>query len=109
MIFDTVSFYQILEESKLVGCRVELPVFCGIYEQIAREPGQVTFEDCVEAFKTFDRDGTGQMSSAELRQLLVNIGDTLTDDQADATVCPHEDPAKGTIGYVQLLKSLMGK
>ena len=49
------------------------------------------------------------MSSAELRQLLVNIGDTLTDDQADATVCPHEDPAKGTIGYVQLLKSLMGK
>ena len=49
------------------------------------------------------------MSSAELRQLLVNFGDTLTDDQADAIVGPHEDPAKGSIGYVQLLKSLMGK
>jgi len=99
---------KVVRESNLEGTRVELAVFCGIYEQVARQPGQVTFEDCVEAFKTFDRDNTGQMSSAELRQLLVNIGDTLTDAQADVIVGPHEDSEKGTIGYVQLIKSLMG-
>ena len=60
----------------------------------------------IEAFKTFDRDQTGVISAAELRQLLVNLGDTLTEDQADFIVIPHEDD-KGTVGYNGLIKALM--
>ena len=54
-----------IKESELTGKRVDLETFCGIYEQIAGAPGQATFEDMMEAFKTFDRDNTGLMSAAE--------------------------------------------
>lgn len=97
---------KICKDSSLEGKRVDLETFCAVYEQIANAPGQATFEDMMEAFKTFDRDQTGVISAAELRQLLVNLGDTLTEDQADTIVIPHEDQ-KGCVGYQQLIKTLM--
>ena len=90
----------------MVGKRIDLETFCPIYEQIANASGQATYEDMVEAFKTFDRDQTNTISAAELRQLLVNLGDTLTEEQADQIVQPHEDE-KGSVYYQQIIKQLM--
>lgn len=84
-----------------------MATFCGIYEQISKAPGQATFEDMCEAFKTYDRDQTGIISAAQLRQLLVNLGDTLTEDQVDTILNPHED-ANGNVSYQPLIKCLMG-
>lgn len=103
----TLIFLQIIKESELEGKRVEIETFCGIYEQISKAPGQATFDDMCEAFKTYDRDQTGIISAAQLRQLLVNLGDTLTEDQADTIITPHED-AKGNVSYQPLIKCLMG-
>ena len=97
---------KIKKESALVGKRIDLETFCPIYEQVANAPGQATYEDMVEAFKTFDRDQTNTISAAELRQLLVNLGDTLTEEQADQIVQPHEDE-KGSVYYQQVIKQLM--
>ncbi|XP_065648394.1 myosin light chain 6B [Hydra vulgaris] len=97
---------KIKKDSSLVGKRIDLETFCPIYEQIASMSGQATYEDMVEAFKTFDRDQTGTISAGELRQLLVNLGDTLTEEQADVIVQPHEDE-KGAVSYHQIIKHLM--
>merc|ERR1711872_218389 len=58
----TADVAKIIEESDLKGKRVELEQFCATYEQM------------MEAFKTFDRDNAGEIAVATLRQLLVNIG-----------------------------------
>jgi len=103
----TADVEKMIIDSELANTRVELEKFCAIYEQVTAQPGQATYEDMMEAFKTFDRDSAGIISSAELRQILVNIGDSLTDAQADIIVAPHEDVDNGTVGYQQMIKTLM--
>ena len=97
---------QIIKDSELEGKRVELETFCGIYEQISKAPGQATFEDMVEAFKTYDKESNGFVSGAQIRQLLINMGDTLTEPEAETILLPHEDE-KGEICYQDLIKALI--
>ena len=45
-----------------------------IYQAVSKETDSGTFADFMEGFKTFDREGQGFITSAELRFLLANMG-----------------------------------
>ena len=40
-------------------------------------------EEILEAFKVFDKDGNGFVSAAELRHIMTNLGEKLTDEEVD--------------------------
>ncbi len=40
-----------------------------------------TEEEIVEAFKVFDKDGNGYISAAELRHVMTNLGEKLTEEE----------------------------
>ena len=42
---------------------------------------QDTEEDIIEAFRVFDKDGNGTISAAELRHVMTNLGEKLTDEE----------------------------
>ncbi len=48
--------------------------FLPIYQAIIKEKAEGTFADFSEAFKTFDREGQGFMTMAELHNVLVAYG-----------------------------------
>merc|ERR1712096_213774 len=103
----TADVQKMIVDSDLKGKRVDLETFCGIHEQIKTAPGQAGYEDMMEAFKTYDKDNAGTMSGGTLRQLLVNVGDVLKEDDADKIVDMFEDKDSGTIMYQGMIKSLM--
>ena len=39
-----------------------------------------TEDDLLDAFKVFDRDGNGVISPAELRHIMTNLGEKLSDE-----------------------------
>lgn len=43
-------------------------------------------EEIREAFKVFDKDGNGYISSAELRHVMTNLGEKLTDEEVDEMI-----------------------
>lgn len=45
-----------------------------IYEEMSMEKDTGTSADFMEAFKTFDREGQGLISSAEIRNVLKMLG-----------------------------------
>ena len=45
-----------------------------MYEAINKETDTGTYADFVEGFKTFDREGQGYVSAAELRNMLTMMG-----------------------------------
>ncbi|CAK8679675.1 calmodulin-like [Clavelina lepadiformis] len=45
-----------------------------------------------EAFRLFDKDGNGFISAAELRDVMTNFGDTLTDEEVDEMIKAIADP-----------------
>lgn len=43
-------------------------------------------EEIKEAFKVFDKDGNGQISAAELRHVMTNLGEKLSDEEVDEMI-----------------------
>ena len=46
----------------------------------------VTEEELIEAFKVLDRDGNDFISAAELRHVMTNLGEKLTDEEVDEMI-----------------------
>lgn len=66
-------------------------------------------EEIREAFKVFDRDNNGFISSQELRHVMTSIGEKLTDEEVDMMIKEADANGDGRIDYnefVQLLVSI---
>ena len=95
-----------IEDSKLKGQRVDFETFFGIYKFILNKPTVGSYADMVEGLKTLDRDSSGMIYAAELRHILSNVADKMTEDQLNLTLGPHES-GEGTIHYEALIKFVM--
>jgi len=65
-----------------------------------------TEEDVKEAFRVFDKEGTGFISAAELRHVMINLGEKLTDAELDELMQEIE-VKDGRIKYEEFVKTLM--
>jgi len=63
---------------------VDFPSFLTIMARKMKD--QDTEDDIIEAFRVFDKDGNGTISAAELRHVMTNLGEKLTDEE----VCPSQ-------------------
>lgn len=52
-----------------------------------------------EAFKVFDKEGTGSISSAYLRHIMTTMGDKLSDDEVDEMIQEADMDGDGDIDY----------
>lgn len=52
-----------------------------------------------EAFKVFDKDGNGFISAAELRNVMVNLGEKLTDEEVENMIREADVDGDGQINY----------
>jgi len=56
-------------------------------------------EELREAFKTFDRDGNGRISAAELRHVMTNLGEKLSDEEVDEMIKEADLDGDGEVNY----------
>ncbi|KAM0016147.1 putative EF-hand domain-containing protein [Helianthus debilis subsp. tardiflorus] len=66
-------------------------------------------EDLKEAFRVFDKDQNGFISAAELRHVMTNLGEKLTDDQLDEMIREADLDGDGQISYQEFVKIMMAK
>ena len=52
-----------------------------------------------EAFKVFDKDGNGRISAAELRHVMTNLGEKLTEDEVDEMIREADTDGDGQVNY----------
>lgn len=76
----------------------------------SRQPKDTdTEEELIEAFKVFDRDGNGFISAAELRHVMTNLGEKLTDEEVDEMIREADVDGDGQINYEEFVKMMMAK
>jgi len=63
-------------------------------------------EEFLEAFKVFDKDGNGFISAAELRHIMTNLEEKLTDDEM---IREADVVGDGQINYEEFVKMMMSK
>ena len=64
-------------------------------------------EDILEAFKAFDKGGNGFISTAELRHIMTNLGEKLTDEELDEMTRDADVDGTGQIEYEAFINMMM--
>lgn len=66
-------------------------------------------EELREAFRVFDKDGNGFISAAELRHVMTNLGEKLTDDEVDEMIREADLDGDGTVNYEEFVRMMTAK
>jgi len=66
-------------------------------------------EELREAFKVFDKDGNGFISAAELRHVMTNLGEKLSDAEVDEMIREADVDGDGQINYDEFVDMMMAK
>ena len=61
-------------------------------------------EEIREAFRVFDKDGNGFISAAELRHVMTNLGEKLTDEEVDEMIREADIDGDGQVNYEGMYK-----
>ena len=68
-----------------------------------------TEEEIREAFKVFDKDGNGFISAAELRHVMTNLGEKLSDEEVDEMIREADVDGDGQVNYDEFVKMMLSK
>jgi calmodulin len=60
-------------------------------------------EEIREAFQVFDKDGNGFISAAELRHVMANLGEKLTEQELDQMIKEADIDGDGQVNYEGIL------
>ncbi|GAA5877691.1 hypothetical protein JCM8547_003799 [Rhodosporidiobolus lusitaniae] len=87
--------------------QIDFPEFLTM---MARKMKDTDSEDEVrEAFKVFDKDGNGFISAAELRHVMTNLGEKLSDNEVEEMIREADVDGDGQINYDEFVKMMMSK
>jgi len=62
-----------------------------------------------EAFSLFDKDGNGFISAAELRHVMTNLGEKLTDEEVDEMIREADIDGDGQVNYEEFVTMMTSK
>ncbi|XP_052105384.1 calmodulin-beta-like [Mytilus californianus] len=66
-------------------------------------------EDLREAFKIFDKNNDGKIDTNELKKVMVNIGEKLTDEEANEMIKEADVDGDGKVNYEEFVKMMTSK
>lgn len=95
-----------VERFERIKGRISVEHFWQEYQAMTRRRSPV-YEDFVEGLRAFDHEANGLINTAELRNVLCNLGDRLKMEEAEDIVSLRDD--KGKIEYEKLVKDLMSQ
>ena len=58
-------------------------------------------EDILEAFRIFDKDGNGVINSRELKHVMANLGEVLSEYEVEAMIREADFDGDGCINYAE--------
>ena len=68
-----------------------------------------TNEESVEAFKVFDDSGNELISAVELRRVMTNLGEKLTEAEVDEMIREADVDGDGYINFEEFVSMMLGK
>ncbi|CAJ0901341.1 3466_t:CDS:2, partial [Entrophospora sp. SA101] len=98
---------EVAELSKDLGERIDFNKFMEILERPNGFAPLGTFEEFIEGFQVFDKDRTGYISAGELRYVLSNLGEKLSNEEVDELMKISQVDKNGNIKYDDFVKFIL--
>ena len=64
-------------------------------------------KEMLEAFKVFDKDGSGTISHAELKQVMEDLGENMTEQEIDNMIKDADTDDDGMVNYQEFLAMMI--
>lgn len=90
------------------GARLTFEEFQPIFASVSKEKQSGSASDFVEGLRMFDSDGSGMISVAELRHILTNIGDKLSNSEVDKLLREVRTEG-GLVNYEEFVRKVMSQ
>ncbi|KAF9682936.1 hypothetical protein SADUNF_Sadunf05G0160100 [Salix dunnii] len=74
---------------------------------MGRKQKENVAEELKEAFKVFDRNQDGYISANELRQVMMNLGERLTEEEAEQMIREADVDGDGLVSYEEFARMMM--
>jgi len=91
--------------AELGGQKIDFSVFLRLMGRKVQDMGNME-EEIVDAFKVFDKAGTGYVAASEIRHVITVLGETLTREEAETMMKDADIDGSGRINYNQFAKLL---
>mmetsp|Transcript_19732 Transcript_19732/g.42496 ORF Transcript_19732/g.42496 Transcript_19732/m.42496 type:complete len:144 (-) Transcript_19732:31-462(-) len=100
-----MSEVELKEMSGELGAEVSFKAFC---DNIAKKlEGPSNAADVKAAFAVFDKDKSGNVSAAQLKKILTELGEQLSSDEVDAMLKTADVDGSGNINYENFMKKML--
>ncbi|EMP39433.1 Calmodulin, striated muscle [Chelonia mydas] len=86
---------------------VDFPEFLSLMARKMRDMDSE--EEIREAFRVFDEDGIRYISAAELRHVMTNLGEKLTDEEVDEMIKEADADGNGQVNYEEFVRMMASK
>ena len=97
---------QWMKEAGGESATIDVSTFKTYFNKKMRRP-EDTERDMREAFKALDKEGNGLISEAELRQILMNLGEALEPYEVDSLLRQVDVNTEGEIQYDKFVDLLV--
>jgi len=85
---------------------IDFDEFCKLVTKQMKNP-IASEQEIIESFKVFDKEGKHLITAAELRHIMINMGEKLTDEEVDEMLRECDVDSDGKINYVDFIKMLV--
>ncbi|KAK3417463.1 calmodulin-like protein 11 [Eucalyptus grandis] len=82
---------------------IEFAKFLGLMAYNIKEAADEE-EELKEAFKVFDKDQDGYISPSELRHVMINLGEKLTEEEVQQMISEADLDGDGQVGFEEFVK-----
>merc|ERR1719421_747705 len=86
---------------------IDFPEFLSLMAR--KQKDQDIDDELIEAFKVFDTDKNGFISAGELREVMTNLGEKLTDEEVFDMVQEADSDKDGQINFEEFEVMMMAK
>ncbi|KAF3424573.1 hypothetical protein E2986_11292 [Frieseomelitta varia] len=110
-LFDDSDLNALIAENDPEGIgKVNFDGFCRIAGRfLEEEDAEAMQEELKEAFRLYDREGNGYITTATLKEILAALDDKLTSADLDGIIAEIDTDGSGTVDFDEFMEMMTGE
>ncbi|XP_044739044.1 troponin C isoform X1 [Chrysoperla carnea] len=109
-LFDDAELTALIEENDPESSgKVNFDAFCNIAAHfLEEEDAEAMQQELKEAFRLYDREGNGYITTGTLKEILAALDDKLSNTELDGIIAEIDTDGSGTVDFDEFMEMMTG-